>query len=223
MREALEFFDGGFQLQLRFFDDGINDVGLVAGGDFAAERFPDAGEMLLGGHARDDGGAAGRELVENGNVEVAIESERKCARDRRGGEDEDVRGVAVGGGFVHQALALEDAEAVLLVNGDEAEAGEGDVVFDEGVRADDELSFAGADAFEDGGFFRGFQAADEELDAIAGFGEDAAGGKKMLDGENFGGGHEGGLRAVFDGDDGGLQGDDRFAAADVALQETIHG
>src|SRR5260370_34835980 len=194
----------------------------MASGDFAAERFPDAGEMLLGGHARDDGGAAGREFVKNGNVEVAIEGERKSARDGRGGEHEDVRGVAVGGGFVHEALALEDAEAVLFVNGDEAEAGEGDVVFDEGVRANHELSVAGADAIEDGGFFRGFEAADEELNAIACFGEDAASGKKMLHSENFGGGHESGLRAVFDGDHGGLQSDDGFAAADVALEETIH-
>src|SRR5712671_2620398 len=151
----------------------------MAGGDFAAEKFPDAGEMLLGGHARGDGRAAGREFVENGDVEVAIESERERARDGRGSENEDVRGVAVGGGFVHQALALKDAEAMLLVNGDEAEAREFDVVFDEGVGADDELGFAGANAIEGGGFLRGFEAADEELDAIAGFGEDAAGGKKM--------------------------------------------
>src|SRR6266852_1499716 len=222
-REALVFFHGGFQLELRFLDDGIDDVALVAGGDFAAEEFPDAGEMRLAGRARDDGRAAGGKLIEDGNVEVAIESERKRARDGRGGEDEDVRGVAAGGGFVHEALALEDAEAVLLVNGDEAEAGEFDVVLDEGVGADDELGFAGADALEGGGFFRSFQAADKELDAIACFGEDAAGGKKMLDGENFRGRHEGGLRAVFDGDDRGLEGDDGFAAADVALEETIHG
>src|SRR5713226_1019565 len=195
----------------------------MTGGDFAAERLPNTGEMRLGGHARDDRRAAGRELVENGNVEVAIESERESARDGRGGEDEDVRGVAVGGGFVHEALALEDAEAMLLVNGDKTETGEGDVVFDEGVSADDELGFASADALEDGRFFRGFEATDEEFDAIASFGEDAARGKKMLDGENFGGSHEGRLRAVFNGDDRGLERDDGFAAADVALEETIHG
>src|SRR5260370_30119767 len=95
----------------------------MASGDFAAERFPDAGEMLLGGHARDDGGAAGREFVKNGNVEVAIEGERKSARDGRGGEDEDVRGVAMGGGFVHEARTLEDAAAGLLVNGVETGSG----------------------------------------------------------------------------------------------------
>src|SRR5260370_9778962 len=96
----------------------------MASGDFAAERFPDAGEMLLGGHARDDGGAAGREFVKNGNVEVAIAGERKSARDGRGGEGENVRGVAIGGGFVREGLTLEDAETVLLVTaaGNEAPA-----------------------------------------------------------------------------------------------------
>src|SRR2546430_1299708 len=194
----------------------------MAGGDFEAKKFPDAREMLLGGHARGDGRAPGRKLIENGNVEVAIESERESARDGRGSEHQDVRSVAVGGGFVHQALALEDAEAVLLVNGDKSEAGEGDVVLDERVGANDELRFARTDAIEGGGFLRSFQAADEQLDAIAGFGEDATRGKKVLDGKNFRGRHEGGLRAVFDGDDGGLQRDDCFAAADVALKETVH-
>src|SRR5260370_153265 len=52
------------------------------------------------------------------------------ARYGRGGEDEDVRSVAMRGGFVHQTLALEDAEAMLLVNGDKAEPREFDVVFD---------------------------------------------------------------------------------------------
>src|SRR5438309_1144218 len=109
-----------------------------------------------------------------GDVDVSIKSERKRAWDGRGGEHKDVRRVAVGGGFVHQALALENAEAVLLVNGDKAEARECDVVFDEGVGANDELRFARADAIVGGGFLRGFHAADEQLDAIASFGEDAA-------------------------------------------------
>src|SRR5580692_11927241 len=125
----------------------------MAGLHFAAKKFPNAGEMRLGSEACVDGRSTGREFVEDGDVEVAIERERERARDGRGGEDEDVRRVAVGGGFVHEALALEDAEAVLLVDGGETEARELDLVFDEGVSADDELRFAGADAFERGGFF----------------------------------------------------------------------
>src|SRR5437773_12461122 len=152
----------------------------MASGDFAAEKFPDAGEMLYGGHARGDGRAAGRELVEDGNVEVAIQGERQGARDGRSSQDEDMRGVTLRRCFIHQPLALQNAEAVLLVNGDEAQAGEFDAVFNQRVRADDKLRFAGANAFEGKGFLRAFQPADEQLDAIAGFGEKAARRKKKI-------------------------------------------
>jgi hypothetical protein len=40
--------------------------------------------------AGDDGGAAGGQLVEDADVEVAVEGEREGARDGRGGHDEDV-------------------------------------------------------------------------------------------------------------------------------------
>src|SRR5258708_1238198 len=115
--------------------------------------------MLLGGGGRFDWRAGGGEFVEDGDVEIAVEGERKRARDGRGGEDENVRRVAVGGGFIHQTLALEDAEAMLFVDRDETEARELHVIFDEGVRANDQLCFAGADALQGGGFFGGFQAA----------------------------------------------------------------
>src|SRR6202044_3418661 len=98
--EALVFLHRGFEFELRFFDHGINDVGLMASGNFAAKKFPDAGEMRLGREARLNRSATGRKFVKYGDVEVAVESERKGARDGRGGEDEDVGRVAVGGGFV---------------------------------------------------------------------------------------------------------------------------
>ena len=220
--EPLVLVHRGFEFELRFFDHRIDDVGLMAGGDFFAEKFPDAGEMRLGGEARLDGRAAGRKLVKDGDVEVAVKCERKRARNGRGGEDEDVRCVAVGSGFVHEAFALEDAEAVLLVDGDETEARELDLVFDERVGADDELRFASADAFERGLLFGVLEAADEEFNSVAAGSEDAPRGKIMLDGKDFGGRHEGGLRGVFDGDDGGLQRDDGFAAADITLKEAVH-
>src|SRR5579883_3263267 len=186
------------------FDNGINDVGLMPGGDFALEEVPDARKMRLGGKAREDGSTAGGKLIEDGDVQVAVKGERECARNGCGGEDQDVGSVAARGSFIHKALALKNAEAVLLVDDGKAEAGKFDVVFDECVRADGKLRFAGANAFESGSLFGGLHAADEELDAIAGAFEDAASAEKVLDGENFGGGHESGLRGVLDGDDSGL-------------------
>ena len=45
----------------------------------------------------------------------------------------------------------------------------------------------------------------------------------MLGGKNLSWSHECGLVAVFDGDEGGLHRNDRFAGAYVALQEAAHG
>ena len=220
--QSFELFHRGFQFEFRFLDDRVDDVRLVASFDFAADGIPDAGEVGLAGEMSFDRRAAGRELVDHAGVEVAVERQREGARDRRCGEDEHMRGVAVGDGLVDQALALEDAEAVLLVDGHEAEAMEGDFVFDQGVGADYQIGFAAGDAVEGGGFFGGFHAADQELDfVVAGF-QDAFGGEVVLDGEDFGGGHYRGLRLVFDRDYRGLQGYDRFAAAHVALQEAVH-
>src|SRR5262245_31441872 len=110
--------------------------------------------MQSGGHVGFDGCAAGGKLVENRNVEIAVEGERKRAWDGRGGKDENVRRVAVGGRFVHELFALENAEAVLLVNGDEAKAGEENLILDEGVGADHKPRLAIGDAIACGGFFR---------------------------------------------------------------------
>jgi hypothetical protein len=85
--EALVFLHRGFEFELRFFDHGIDDVGLMAGGNFFAEKFPDAGKIRLGAEARLNGRAAGREFVEDRDVEVAIECEREGAWNGRGGED----------------------------------------------------------------------------------------------------------------------------------------
>ena len=45
----------------------------------------------------------------------------------------------------------------------------------------------------------------------------------MLDRQNFRWSHQCGLASIFDGNHGSLQRDNRLAAADVALQQTVHG
>ncbi len=73
------------------FDDGVDDVGLVAGGGLLADEVPDFGGALFGDSAGEDGGAAGGELVDDGDFEVAVEGEGEGAGDGGGGHDEDVR------------------------------------------------------------------------------------------------------------------------------------
>jgi hypothetical protein len=74
-----------------------------------------------------------------------------------------------------------------------------------------------------GALLGGLLAADEQIDCIAGAGENSARGEEMLHGENFGGGHERDLKTVFDDDGGGFQGHDGFSAAHVALEQAVHG
>jgi hypothetical protein len=102
------------------FDDGIDDVGLMAPGDLLADEIPDLRRALIAGLAGDDGRSPGGQLVEHAEVEVAVERERQGARDGRRGHHQDI-GLG-GGGLLHQAKTLQHAEAVLLVDDDEAEA-----------------------------------------------------------------------------------------------------
>ena len=126
------------------FDDGIDDVSLAAPrATCFADEIPDFLRALAGDAAGDDGRAAGRQFVEHADVEVAIEGERQGAGNGRRGHDQHVGLGLVG--LLHQFEALQDAEAVLLIDDDEAEAIELDFFFDERVGADDELRFAAVD------------------------------------------------------------------------------
>ena len=97
------------------------------------------------------------------------------------------------------------------------------VVLHDGVRAEDDVELAGARLLKQARPFGFREAAGEErpLDA-AGFEQP---GKRVgvLAGEDFGGRHEGGLLAVGDRDEHRVECDDRLAAADVALQQAVHG
>ena len=74
--------------------------------------------------------------------------ERERARDRRGGHVQDVRGRGPSRRLRVERGALADAEAVLLVDDGDGEAGEADVGLDQRVRADDEAQLAGGELAE---------------------------------------------------------------------------
>ncbi len=121
-------------------DARADDVDLVALADLLADALIGTLEpgRLLG--ERDDVGlhprAAGRQLRERGGLQVAEDRHRDGARDRRRRHHQHVRrcGVALGG----QRRSLLHAEAVLLVDDDEAEVGELHLLLEQRVRADDD-------------------------------------------------------------------------------------
>ena len=116
-----------------------------------------------------------------------------------------------------------DAEALFLVDDDQAELLEGDGAGQQGVRADDQVDFArGQPRLDLFGFLRGGEAregADVHGEPGVAFGE----GLRVL-GDQQGRGHEDrNLVAVLDGFKGGAHGDFGLSVADVAGEQTVHG
>ena len=148
---AGRFIVGEVQLRLIVFcsfDDGVDDVSLAAERDLFAHKVPDVLCALVCGAAGDDGRSAGGQFVDYAGVEVSIEGQGERARDGRRRHHEHV-GLAAYAFCVrvsHQLEALLHAEAVLLVDDDEAEVLEVDLVLDEGVRADGQIRFAAIDS-----------------------------------------------------------------------------
>ena len=68
-----------------------------------------------------------------------------------------------------------------------------------------------------------FHRAREKHDPIARAFQNAARGKVVLLCKNFRGRHQRDLVSVFHGNDGGFEGHDGFAGADIALQQAAHG
>ena len=109
-----------------------------------AHKIPHFVRHLAGNAARDDGRASRRQLVQHAHVQIAVERERQRARNRRGGHHQHIR-LAPDSGFLHQLEALHHAETVLLVHHHQAQPVELDLLFNQRVRADDQLRLAAID------------------------------------------------------------------------------
>ncbi len=143
-------------------------------------------------------------------------------------------GTAAADGLGAQRGALLDAEAVLLVDDDHAEAGEVDRVLDQRVGADHDVDRSVGQPDQHVLAVRSGDPVGEQLDPqrpvaeqVAGIrnadageqGTDAGG---MLLGEHLGRRHQRRLVAALDGDHHRVDGDDGLARADVALQQPVH-
>ena len=124
--------------------------------------------------------------------------------------------------FAPQARALQDAEAVLLVDDDQTELLEPDVAFDQRVRADDEVNRAGFDLGQllapRGRGRRAGQQRDAEPRRL----QQPRDVEEVLLGQDFGRRHERDLEAVLHRDQRREQRDDRLPRPDVALQQPVH-
>ena len=162
--------------------------------------------------------AAGRQLVDDRHVQIAVHQQRQCARDGRRAHDERVRLLAL----AHKRGALLDAEAVLLVRDDETETEKRHRVADERVRADDDVEqTAGERLFYFTLLPRG-HCARQPADADAERLEQCTQRVFMLLGEDLRRRHEGALAVIFVHKPDARRGDERLARADVALHKAAH-
>ena len=141
-------------------DERVNDIDLAAGVDLLFEEGEDERAVALEAMGGADGVASGRQLVDDGAVEVAVEGHSEGAGDGGGGHHEDVWRDE---GLLPELGALFDAEAVLLVDDDESEVAEGDVVLDEGVGADEDVYLAVGELLFEFFLGGGAEGAGEEL------------------------------------------------------------
>ncbi len=137
---------------------------------------------------------------------------------RRRGHHQHVRRRAL----FHQLLALQDAEAVLLVHDHEPQPRKLDLRFEQRVRPHDELRRAGSHTLERRLFLRRFHSADQQVDRVTRAREYFLCREIMLHGQDFRRRHEGGLIAVLDDDGRRFKRHDGLAASDVALQQAVH-
>ena len=192
------------------------DLPALAGepGDEAVEPFAVRARDREGVHPL----PAGRELVYERDVEVAVDDKREGARYGRRAHDQHMGPLALG----LERGALRHAEAVLLVGDDEAQALELHALAYERVGADGERGLAGGEG--GAGLALGLRAHGAgELDYLYPEGrEKAAERGVMLLRQQLGRGHEGALEGVFRREPYQGRGDERLARADVALHKAVH-
>ena len=112
---------------------------------------------------------------------------------------------------------------MLLVNDDQPRLRELDFLFQQSMRADDELRISLRDMAADFALAVALQRAGQQDDAVSRILQNSARGKIMLLRQNLRRRHQRDLITIFDGDDGCLKADDGLPRTHVSLQQTPHG
>ena len=203
-------------------DERADPVGLPA----LAACGPDALHQLrtsLGTqHHRLHRGAARRQFVDRGHVEVGIRGHRERARDGRRGHHQLVRHAVAAASLVAQREALVHAEAMLLVDDRQREVMERHALLHQRVRADHQLGLATRDGRQCLVACTPRDLARQPHHADAQWLEPAAQVVEVLLGEQLGGGRQRGLLARIDRQQRRHRRDHGLAAADVALHQPQH-
>ena len=195
----------------------VQEKNLSAAREFAVDGVAD-GALVELRDDRLDGQAVVRRRLDGAHVARAGEREVKRARNRRGAQRQHVHERAE----TFEFFLVQHAEALLLVNHDEAEVFENNVVLHDAMRADDNVNRASRQIFDDFLLLALGAKAREQLDANRIIRHAFAEIVEMLLREN-GRRHENrNLFSAHHGLERGANGDFRFAKTNVAANQTIH-
>ncbi len=162
--------------------------------------------------------APGRLLAQLRNRHVAIQREHQGARNRRRGHEQEIGAPALGG----EIQSLVHAEAMLLVDDRQSQIGKGDIALEQGMSADRDPGRAARQLVEPASTPSAALAPGEQKRGEAGRSQQRSQTARVLTGQNLGRRHDRRLAAGFDRSQHGEGGDQRLAAADIALQEAEH-
>ena len=185
--------------------------------EFAADRLDRHAFVVLADEGQDRL-AFGRWGLEQRQVADADEAHLEGARDRGGGEGEDVD---VRLHLLHLLFVLH-AEPLLLVDDEQAEVLEVDVGGEEAMGSDDAVDLARLDLGDDLLGLAGGEESGQHLDSDRIAGEPVGEGVAVLGCEERGRCEDGDLFAVLDGLERSADGDFGLAEADVAADEAVH-
>ena len=200
-------------------DEGADEVSLpalvqvlfhIAKGPLALSRVDEVGLDLL---------PARGQLVQNGDVQVAVHHQRQGAGDGGGAHHQQVGG----GALLGQCRALPHPEPVLLVGDDQPQVPELHLVPDEGVGADDQLDAAVGQRLVDLFLLRRLYRPGEQRHGDVGGLQQPGEGLVVLGGQDLRGGHQGRLGAALDHRPAQRRGHGGFAAAHIPLDQAVHG
>ena len=160
-----------------------------------------------------------RQLVNDRNIQIAIQRHRQCTRNRCGGHHQHVRRLYI---FRPEAGTLCHSEAVLFVNNDQSQRREVHRIFNDRVRTYQDFHISrqqsGQDRFPLLSFDRSGQQFDTDIHTEKQFLDCLV----MLVRQNFGGSHHARLKTVVQCKQHAHQCYQGFTTTHVSLKQTVH-
>jgi hypothetical protein len=219
--QPFELGRGGAQIHLfRFVHQGIHHVPLPAGFQLSLHRPVDVRPSPPALQHRLHGGPARGDLVQEAQFQIAVERQGHGPGDGGGGHHQDV-----GSPLLPQRHPLPHTEAMLFVHHHQPQAGEPDLLLDQGVGAHHQGG-PPVRQFLQGAAALGSPQSPREEDrphlVEPGGPQEPGEGPVMLFRQQLRGGHEGGLIPALCGQEHGEEGHNRLPRPHVPLDHPVH-